>query len=118
MPAARSIGLNADVKLPVGDLDRPTERLRLVEVQPDILDRQPGGEAVVECAGEIARGNLSWLALVAPDRALRTSIITLGSRPDFVPIATTSDVATNTAGPRARQVCASRRLRQGREHSR
>jgi hypothetical protein len=43
---------------------------------------------------------LSRLALVAPEPALSTSIMTLGSRPDLTPITTTSDVATNTVAAR------------------
>ena len=44
--------------------------------------------------GRIARGNLSWLALLRPLEALMMSISTLASKPALTPIAITSDVAT------------------------
>jgi hypothetical protein len=44
--------------------------------------------------GRTERGNLSRLAVFMPEPALMTSIITLGSSPDFTPITTASEVAT------------------------
>jgi len=47
--------------------------------------------------GNIARGNLSWVALLRPVPALMMSSMTLGSRPAFTPIAKASEETTIAA---------------------
>ena len=69
---------------------------RLVEAEADVLvATAPWRSRSRRCRGRMARGNLSWLALLRPLEALMMSIRTLASSPAFTPIAIASDVATS-----------------------